>query len=92
MFSLLIYHRYDQGPPETVTPLGHYQWSVEDMIVIKGEIEQIPFFNAPIYTANKQQIGKIDEIFGNIRDYYVSVKLENTKAFSFEKDTEVWQY
>ncbi|KAL6445066.1 hypothetical protein ACFW04_002165 [Cataglyphis niger] len=81
---------YDQGPPETVTPLGHYQWPVEDMIVVKGEIEQVPFFNAPIYMANKQQIGKIDEIFGNIRDYYVSIKLENTKASSFEKDTELY--
>ncbi|XP_029661288.1 H/ACA ribonucleoprotein complex subunit 1 isoform X1 [Formica exsecta] len=88
--SKLKKYRYDQGPPETVTPLGHYQWPVEDMIVVKGEIEQIPFFNAPIYMANKQQIGKIDEIFGNIRDYYVSVKLENTKAASFEKDTELY--
>ncbi|CAL1675524.1 unnamed protein product [Lasius platythorax] len=32
---------YDQGPPETVTPLEHYQWAVEDMIVVKGEIEQL---------------------------------------------------
>lgn len=59
------------------------------MIVVKGEIEQIPFFNAPIYMENKQQIGKIDEIFGNTRDYYVSVKLENAKPTSFEKDTQV---
>ncbi|GAB1868200.1 H/ACA ribonucleoprotein complex subunit [Camponotus japonicus] len=81
---------YDQGPPETVTPLGHYQWPVEDMIVVKGEIEQIPYFNAPIYMANKQQIGKIDEIFGNIRDYYVSIKLENAKPSSFEKDTQLY--
>lgn len=81
---------YDQGPPETVTPLGHYQWPVEDMIIVKGEIEQIPFFNAPIYLANKQQIGKIDEIFGNIRDYYVSVKLENAKGSSFEKDAQLY--
>lgn len=89
MFILLICYRYDQGPPETVTPLGHYQWSVEDMIVVKSDIEQVPYFNAPIYMANKQQIGKIDEIFGNIRNYYVSVKLENAKASSIEKDMQV---
>ncbi|XP_014298704.1 probable H/ACA ribonucleoprotein complex subunit 1 [Microplitis demolitor] len=78
---------YDQGPPESVTTLGHFEWSVQDDLVAKVDIEQVPFFNAPIYTENKQQIGKIDEIFGNIRDYYVSIKLsENVKASSFEKN------
>lgn len=82
---------YDQGPPETVTPLGHFTWTVQDDLVIKVDIEQVPFFNAPIYTENKQQVGKIDEIFGNIRDYYVSVKLsENMKASSFEKDAQLY--
>jgi len=92
-FSLEIYCRYDQGPPETVTPLGHFTWTVENDLVLKVDIEQVPFFNAPIYTENKQQIGKIDEIFGNIRDYYVSVKLsENVKAASFQKDAQVLQH
>lgn len=51
----------------------------------------MPYFNAPIYTESKQQIGKIDEIFGNIRDYYVSIKLsDNMKAGSFEKDTKLF--
>lgn len=82
---------YDQGPPESVTPLGHFTWTVQDDLVAKVDIEQVPFFNAPIYTEAKQQIGKIDEIFGNIRDYYVSIKLsENIKASSFEKDTKLF--
>lgn len=82
---------YDQGPPEAVTPLGHFTWTVQDDLVAKVDIEQVPFFNAPIYTENKQQIGKIDEIFGNIRDYYVSIKLsENVKATSFQKDTQLF--
>lgn len=74
-----------------MTPLGHFTWTVQDDLVAKVDIEQVPFFNAPIYTENKQQIGKIDEIFGNIRDYYVSIKLsENIKASSFQKDTQVF--
>ncbi|XP_060831371.1 H/ACA ribonucleoprotein complex subunit 1 [Bombus pascuorum] len=82
---------YDQGPPEQVTPLGHFTWTVQDDLVAKVDIEQVPFFNAPIYTENKQQIGKIDEIFGNIRDYYVSIKLsENIKASSFQKDAQLF--
>lgn len=45
----------------------------------------MPYFNAPIYLENKQQVGKIDEIFGNIRDYYVSIRLqEDVKAKSFK--------
>lgn len=31
--------------------------------------EKIPYFNAPIFLENKQQIGKVDEIFGPIRDF-----------------------
>lgn len=76
-----------------MTPLGHFTWTVQDELVVKVDIEQVPFFNAPIYTENKQHIGKIDEIFGNIRDYYVSVKLsDNIKASSFKKDDQVLRY
>lgn len=53
-------------------------------MVLKSEIEDVPYFNAPIFLENKSQIGKIDEIFGTLRDYSVSVKLgENMKASSF---------
>lgn len=73
-----------------MVPLGHFEWTVQDDLIVKVEIEQVPYFNAPIYTENKQQIGKIDEIFGNIRDYFVSVKLsKNIRASSFQKNTQV---
>lgn len=52
--------------------------------MLKVEIEDVPYFNAPIFLENKSQIGKVDEIFGNLRDYSVSVKLgENMKVSSF---------
>ncbi|GBP46594.1 hypothetical protein EVAR_95056_1 [Eumeta japonica] len=80
------FRQQDMGPPETVTPLGHFGWIVQDDLVCKVDIEDVPYFNAPIYLENKEQIGKIDEIFGNLRDYYVSVKLsENIKAKSFKE-------
>ncbi|CAG9861737.1 unnamed protein product [Phyllotreta striolata] len=76
---------FDQGPPERVIPLGYYEKSVQDDLVCKVEIEDVPYFNAPIYLENKQQIGKIDEIFGNIRDYWVSIKLgDDMRAGSFQ--------
>lgn len=52
-----------------VLELGHFTHACEDDLVCKVDIEDVPFFNAPIYLENKQQIGQIDEIFGPIRDY-----------------------
>merc|ERR1719232_1560801 len=58
----------------------------QDDLVLKVTQSDVPYFNAPIYLENKQQIGKIDEIFGTLRDYYVSVKLQDdVKAKSFKK-------
>lgn len=80
------FRHQDAGPPESVIPLGHYGWTVQDDLVCKVDIEDVPYFNAPIFLENKEQIGKIDEIFGNLRDYFVSVKLgENIKAKSFKE-------
>uniref|UniRef100_K1QAH9 H/ACA ribonucleoprotein complex subunit n=1 Tax=Magallana gigas TaxID=29159 RepID=K1QAH9_MAGGI len=82
-------NRYqDQGPPETVKEVGEYVHPCEDDLVCVSTIEDVPHFNAPIFLENKQQIGKVDEIFGSIRNFYFSVKLsENMKAKSFSKST-----
>lgn len=63
---------------------------MQDDLVCKVEIPDVPFFNAPIYLENKEQIGKIDEIFGNIRDYSVTIRLgDNMRANSFKKNQKV---
>lgn len=81
---------FDQGPPERVIPLGYFDYTAQDDLICKVEIEDVPFFNAPIYLENKEQIGKIDEIFGNLRDYYVSIRLgDDMKASSFKKNQKV---
>lgn len=81
---------FDQGPPERVIPLGYFDYTCQDDLICKVEIEDVPFFNAPIYLENKEQIGKIDEIFGNLRDYFVSIRLgENMRASSFKKNQKV---
>lgn len=82
---------FDQGPPDRVIPLGYFDYPCEDDLVCKVQIEDVPYFNAPIYLENKEQIGKIDEIFGNLRDYYVSIKLsENMKAGSFKSKQQLF--
>lgn len=77
-------NRFDQGPPSHVIPFGYFDFTCQDDLVLKSEIEDVPYFNAPIFLENKSQIGKIDEIFGTLRDYSVSVKLgDNMNASSF---------
>jgi len=51
--------------------VGEFLHPCEDEIVCKCVTEEnkVPYFNAPIYLENKEQIGKVDEIFGQIRDF-----------------------
>ena len=63
---------------------GYFDYTCQDDLVLKAEIEDVPYFNAPIFLENKSQVGKIDEIFGTLREYSVSVKLgDNMQASSF---------
>lgn len=59
----------------------------EDDIVCKCTTEEnkVPYFNAPVYLENKEQIGKVDEIFGQLRDFVslVSKKMGFIKVFFF---------
>lgn len=59
----------------------------EDDIVCKCTTEEnkVPYFNAPVYLENKEQIGKVDEIFGQLRDFVslVSKKMGFYKAVLF---------
>ncbi|ROL47110.1 H/ACA ribonucleoprotein complex subunit 1 [Anabarilius grahami] len=61
----------DFGPPEYVVAVGEYMHPCEDDIVCKCVTEEnkVPYFNAPVYLENKEQIGKVDEIFGQLRDF-----------------------
>lgn len=84
------FRKFDTGPPEKVVPLGFYDYTCQDDLVCKVTIQDVPFFNAPIFLENKEQIGKIDEIFGSLRDYSVTIKLsENMKASSLNKQQKV---
>lgn len=84
------FRKFDAGPPERVIPVGYFDYVCQDDLVCKVTIEDVPYFNAPIFLENKEQIGKIDEIFGNLRDYYVSIKLgDNMKASSFKSQQKV---
>ena len=60
----------DYGPPEKVIETASFMHPCDDLIVLKStNKDEVPFFNAPIFLENKEQVGKVDEIFGPIRDY-----------------------
>lgn len=54
-----------------VSVLGEFLHPCEDDIVCKCTTDEnkVPYFNAPVYLENKEQIGKVDEIFGQLRDF-----------------------
>ncbi|CAG8453853.1 1024_t:CDS:2 [Paraglomus brasilianum] len=82
---------YTQGPPSHVLEMGHYLHECEGDMVCRSSNPKIPYFNAPIYLENKQQIGKVDEILGRIEEVYFTVKLqENILAKSFKSQDKVY--
>lgn len=78
-------------PPASVQEFGIYTHPCQSQLVIKSTSIDVPYFNAPLYLENKEMIGKVDEIFGPIRDYSVSVNLTDTyKANSFPINQKVY--
>lgn len=79
------------GPPEYVEEMGLFVRPCEGDLVCKSSHEKIPYFNAPIYLENKQQIGKVDDIFGSLTDVHFTVKLsEGMVASSFALSTKIY--
>ena len=69
-----------------ILEIGHLLHPCESDMVLKCTNENVPYFNAPIYLENKQQVGKVDEIFGPITEFYFSVKMsEGMNPDSFKK-------
>ena len=53
------------GTPE----FAEFQHAAEDKLVVKClDDKTVPKFNAHLYTQNKTQVGRVDEIFGPVND------------------------
>jgi len=72
-------------PPSSIIRVGTVMHPCEEFIVLKNEIpDRVPKFNNPLYLENKQKIGVIDDVFGQIKDFMFSVKVDsgiNPKTF-----------
>uniref|UniRef100_A0A1D1XR21 H/ACA ribonucleoprotein complex subunit n=1 Tax=Anthurium amnicola TaxID=1678845 RepID=A0A1D1XR21_9ARAE len=79
------------GPPDKVTEMGLFLHACEGDMVCKSVNTKIPYFNAPIYLENKNQIGKVDEILGPMNELYFTIKLdEGIVATSFKPNDKVY--
>ena len=48
----------------------------EGDLVCSSTHEKIPYFNAPIFLENKEQIGKVDDIFGPLTErVYINISV-----------------
>ncbi|TFY64453.1 hypothetical protein EVJ58_g2608 [Rhodofomes roseus] len=72
--------------------MGSFLHAVEEEMLCQSVMpDKVPYFNAPIYLANKSVIGKVDEILGPINEVYFSVKMEQGMvASSFKKGDKVF--
>lgn len=71
--------------------MGSFMHDCESEMVCKTTNEKIPYFNAPIFLANKTQIGKVDEILGPINQMCFTVKMqEGMVASSFKMGDKVY--
>ena len=63
--------KFTEGIPDKVIEVGYVHSYCENDLVIKSTCEKIPYFNANIYLEQKQDVGKVDEIFGPIADFVI---------------------
>ncbi|MBW0507446.1 hypothetical protein O181_047161 [Austropuccinia psidii MF-1] len=83
---------FDNGPPAEVLEIGSFVLDVEgEMLCSSTNLTKIPYFNAPIYLANKTAIGKVDEILGPVNQVFFTIKMgEGMIASSFECGDKVY--
>ena len=72
--------------------IGEYVHPCQDDMVVKGTNDKIPYFNAPIFLQNKEQIGKVDEIFGHLTEYVSFYKCVLCFHFALSKMCSDWTY
>lgn len=78
--------QFQQGPPDVVLEMGSFMQACEGDIVCRSINPKIPYFNAPIYLENKNQVGKVDEILGPLNEVFFTIKpSEGVVAGSFKE-------
>lgn len=83
----------DPMKPDQLSDLGTVLHASEGDLVCKAcaPNNAVPYFNAFVFMANKQVIGRVDEILGPVNEMYFSVKpAEGVVAASFKAGDKVF--
>ena len=73
------------GPPAQILEMGAFLHATEGEMVCESINPKVPYFNAPIYNANKTPVGKVDEVLGPINQVFFTIKpQEGIVATSFK--------
>ena len=81
-----------QGPPAEIVEAGAVMHGCENDLVCLWEVSgKVPYFNAPMFLQNKQQIGKVDEILGKVNELVFTIKMDaGVLSTSFQKKDSVF--
>lgn len=78
--------RAPEGPPAEIVECAKVHHECESELVCRWTLDgKVPYFNAGVFLENKRQIGKIDEILGQIAEIFFTVKMDaGVQAKSFQ--------
>lgn len=65
---------FQQGPPMAVVEVATFSHACEGDIIAMVDGNRVPLLARMIYTANKQLIGKVDDVFGPMHTAGICVK------------------
>ena len=80
------------GPPERVTDVATFSHACEGELIAMVDGDRVPLLARMVYTANKQLIGKVDDVFGPMHSPGICVKIDGNagvKAESFKAGDKV---
>ena len=84
--------QYQQGPPATVVEVATFSHACEGQLIAMIDGNRVPLLARMIYTANKQLVGKVDDVFGPLHTCGIAVNVDTNsgvKAESFKAGDKV---
>eukprot|EP01104_Vermistella_antarctica_P000335 TRINITY_DN1040_c0_g1_i1.p1 TRINITY_DN1040_c0_g1~~TRINITY_DN1040_c0_g1_i1.p1 ORF type:complete len:241 (-),score=61.55 TRINITY_DN1040_c0_g1_i1:97-819(-) len=90
---------FNSGPPDRVQEMGTFCHPSEgEMVCVSAKGtdsysggDVVPKFGASIYTEDKKEIGRVEEVFGPINEVYFTIKTnEGIVAGSYDKGFKVY--
>ena len=87
---LLICLGFNMGPPEYVEAVAEFSHDCEGMLIAFLHTDAVPLLMRSIYLANKNLVGKVDDVFGAQKKGGIAIKpAEGVKAESFKAGDKV---